>query len=80
MEPVGYLETGVLYCDDNLEQSDGIKEPTMNLSQTGGAAGVPFADMWLKLLTEGESGSAEKTQEFVEGVRKLHRLIESDDS
>jgi len=36
---------------------------------------APLADLWLTLLSDGRSWSAEKTQEFVEAARKLQDLL-----
>jgi hypothetical protein len=63
---------------DSAEES-ARKEKKVNLAQSGSAAAVPFPEMWLKLLDEGQSWSAQKTQDFVAQVRKLHQIIESDE-
>jgi hypothetical protein len=54
------------------------KENTVTMPQSRTAT-VPFPDMWLTLLNEGESWSAEKTQDFVEQVRKLYRIVQGED-
>jgi hypothetical protein len=36
---------------------------------------APLPELWLTLLRDGRSWSAEKTQEFVEAARKLHDLL-----
>ncbi len=47
-------------------------EPLLSSSRTLPA---PLPELWLTLLRDGRSWSAEKTQEFVEAARKLHDLL-----
>jgi hypothetical protein len=39
---------------------------------------APLPELWLTLLRDGRSWSAEKTQEFVETARKLHELLKKE--
>jgi hypothetical protein len=47
-------------------------------SQTAPITTVPFPDLWLTLLNEGRTWSAEKTQEFVQKARELQELLAKD--
>jgi hypothetical protein len=51
--------------------------PQMSPSQSDmiNALPAPLPDLWLTLLREGRSWSAEDTYEFVEAARKLHDLM-----
>jgi hypothetical protein len=53
-----------------LDVSPGNREPRSNP-----ALPAPLPELWLTLLRDGRSWSAEKTQEFVEAARKLHELL-----
>jgi len=52
-------------------------EANVNLSQSGSVA-VPLSDLWLTLLDQGESWSAEKIQDFVKAARELRKIMADD--
>jgi hypothetical protein len=59
------------------KHQDPPQDPEVNAGRSvvTGPVPPPVQDLWLTLLQEGRSWSAEKTQEFVETARKLHELL-----
>jgi hypothetical protein len=59
--------------ENTREEGERMNPPAPILPASNGA--VPFPDLWLTLLREGHSWSAEETHEFVEHARKLHEFL-----
>jgi hypothetical protein len=54
---------------------DAERDTAAQLSRPDSALPAPLPELWLTLLRDGRSWSAEKTQEFVEAARKLQDLL-----
>ena len=54
-----------------VSENDEMNQPL----QSNPALPAPLPELWLTLLRDGRSWSAEKTQEFVEAARKLQDLL-----
>jgi len=62
---------------DSGNSSAPKQEEVAPVSQSN-SIGVPLPDLWLTLLDNGDSWSAEKTQDFVNAARKLREVMARD--
>jgi len=65
-EKLGSGQSRESRSDAGLENREYLSSPVLP---------APLPELWLTLLRDGRSWSAEKTQEFVEAARKLHDLL-----
>ncbi len=70
IQPNGSSESGEVKSKKSGDEEAKIVIPT-----TGA---VPLTDLWLTLLNDGESWSADKTQDFVNAARKLREVMARD--